>query len=142
MTDQELTAYCIMWAHWCRTRKYFAPPVPPNILAQLQPRRVSLTEPDGPMSADLSFFNAAIHGLADTDKEDAVCFLLYHYHGFRPVKAIASALGIGRQTLYDRINRFARRALKVAATIKRVHLEHSAEQKCTEKSVQFNPVHF
>ena len=127
MTDQELTAYCIMWAHWCRTRKYFAPPVPPNILAQLQPRDRAAREPDGPMDADMSYFNMAVHSLAEESPEEALCFTLYHYHGFRPVKAMAAALGIGTRTFYDRMERFARRALKAAATIKRVHLEHMRE---------------
>lgn len=140
MTDQELTAYCIEWAHWCRTRKLFAPPVPPNILAQLQPRKVSLTERDGPMSADMSFFNMAVHGLADVEQDDATAFVLYHYYGIRPVKCLYSALGIGRQTFYDRLNRFARRAHKAAATIKRVHLEHLAGEKCTGQTGQFSPV--
>lgn len=139
MTSQELTAYCIMWAHWCRTRKYFAPPVPPNILAQLQPRRRMLVEPDGPMSPDMAYFNMAVHSLAEVEPDGVMCFTLFHYYGYS-VKAIYSALNIGRQTFYDRLDRFANRALKAAATIKRVHLEHLTSENCTAQTVQFNAV--
>lgn len=134
MTDQELNAYSLEWAHWCRTRKYFAPPVPQNILAQFQPRKRSNTEPDGPMDASLAFYNMAIHGLAEESPEDHICFTLYYYHGFRPVKAMAAALGIGTRTFYDKMYRFGRRAHKLAATIKRIHLANSAE-----KPAQFSP---
>lgn len=128
MNDQELKAYCLQWAHWCWTRKYFAPPVPQNILAQLQPRERAPREPDGPMDADMCWFNMSVHGVAEESPEDAICFSLYYFHGFRPVKAMAAALEIGTRTFYDRMDRFARRAHKMAARIKAVHLEHEARE--------------
>lgn len=126
MTNQELDAHCEQWAHWCRTRKYFAPPVPQNILAQMQPRRRATREPDGPMDADLAYFNMAVHGLAEEEPDAAMCFSLYYFHGFRPVKAMAAALGIGTRTFYDRMHRFAGRAQRLSGSIKRVHLEQTA----------------
>lgn len=131
MNDQELSAYCLEWARWCRTRRYFAPPVPPNILAQLQPRRRVTADPDGPLDPMMSYFNMAVHGLAEQEPGEHICFTLYYFHGFRPVKAIAAAMGIGNRTFYDRLHRFARRAYQMAATIKRVQLE-----ECAEKSAQ------
>ncbi|SOY79944.1 conserved hypothetical protein [Cupriavidus taiwanensis] len=129
MTDQELKAHCNQWGYWCFTKRYFAPPVPQNILAQLQPRARAPKEPDGPLDADMAFFNMAIHGMAEEDMEGAICFSLYYFHGFRPVKAMASALNIGTRTFYDRMDRFARRAHKMAATIKRVHLAQTVVEK-------------
>lgn len=125
MTDQELHTHCMQWGYWCRTRKYFAPPVPTNILAQMQPRTRAPREPDGPMDPEMAYFNMAIQGLAEDEPAEAICFSLFYFHGFRPVKAMAAALGIGTRTFYDRVNRFGRRAHKLAATIKRVHLEHT-----------------
>ena len=125
MTNQELDAHCEAWAHWCRTRKYFAPPVPQNILAQMQPRRRATREPDGPMDTDLCFMNMAIHGLAEEDPDGAIIFSLYYFHAFRPVKAMAAALGIGRQTFYDRMHKFSSRAHRMSGSIKRVHLEQT-----------------
>jgi hypothetical protein len=77
------------------------------------------------MDADLAFFNMAVHGLAEEDPEGANCFSLYYFHEFRPVKAMAAALGIGTRTVYDRIHRFAGRAQRVSGSIKRVHLAHA-----------------
>ncbi|SPA44615.1 conserved hypothetical protein [Cupriavidus taiwanensis] len=129
MDDQQLKAHCLSWAHWCRTRKYFAPPVPQNLLSRMQPRSRPGVEVDHEMSQDLPFFNMAIHALADECPEDAMCFSLYYFHGIRPVKVIASALGIGQRTFYDRLNKFSRRAQQASAAIKRVHLEHTAVSK-------------
>ncbi|MCT9125397.1 hypothetical protein [Cupriavidus gilardii] len=117
----------MQWAYWCHTRKYFAPPVPQNILAQMQPRTRAPKEPDGPLDPDLAFLNMAVHGLADEEPAEAICFSLYYFHGIRPVKTIAGAMGIGTRTFYDRLHRFARRAHKLAATIKRVHLVNVQE---------------
>lgn len=132
MTNQELHALCLQWAYWCHTRKYFAPPVPQNILAQMQPRTRSPREPDGPLDPDLAFFNMAVHGLAEEESEDAICFSLYYFHGIRPVKLLADKLGIGRQTFYDRMHRFASRANRLAGSIKRVHLEHTKAARVLE----------
>lgn len=126
MDDKQLNAHCLQWAHWCYTRRYFAPPVPQNILAQFQPRKRVAREPDGPMSADMAFFNMAIHGLHEEFPEESICFSLYYFHQFRPVKSIWLALEIGERTFYDRLHRFGRRALKMSEAVKRVHLEHTA----------------
>jgi hypothetical protein len=122
MTDQELGAYCQEWAFWARTRRYLAPPVPPSIMAKLQVTDRGDWEPDGPMSADLSFFNMALHRIADDDPEGGACFALFYFHRAKNIKALAYDLGIGRQTFYDRMHRFARLAMKWTPTIKKVHL--------------------
>jgi hypothetical protein len=110
MTDQEIHLYSLQYGYWCHTRKYFAPPVPQNILAQFLPWDRVPTEPDGPMDADMPFFNMAIHSLADEQPEEAMCFTLYYFHRYRPVKKIAATLGIGTRTFYDRMHRFSHRA--------------------------------
>lgn len=140
MTDQELSARCHDWAHWCHTRKYFAPPVPQNILAQFQPRRRPAREPDGPLDPDLAFLNMAIHSLAEEFPEESLCFSLYYFHQFSPVKSIWRALEIGERTFYDRIHRFARRALKASARIKRIHLEHTADEAAVESPAEIQVI--
>jgi hypothetical protein len=74
----------------------------------------------------------AIHSLAEEFPEESICFSLYYFHQFAPVKAIWCALEIGERTFYDRIHRFARRALKASARIKRIHLEHTADGAAVE----------
>ncbi len=129
MDDQELDARCQDWAHWARTRKYFAPPeLPPNILARMQPQRVAPREPDGPMDAELSFFNMAIQRLQEDNPNGAMCFWLYYYHKASDIKVIAAEMGISRKTFYNRVHAFGRLALKWASTIKRAHLELSSQK--------------
>ena len=134
MNDQELDLHCQNWAHWARTRKYFAPPeLPQNILARMQPQRVAPREPDGPLDAELSFFNMAIQRLAEDNEPAALCFWLYYYHRATNIKVIAAEMGISRKTFYNRVHAFGRLALKWAATIKRVHLDlPSAMVECLE----------
>ncbi|TDR04350.1 hypothetical protein [Paraburkholderia silvatlantica] len=61
-TDSELDGLCLRWAHWHRTRRMFAPPIPKNILSRMQPRRVR-EAPDVELSAELSLFNTASNAL-------------------------------------------------------------------------------
>jgi len=126
MTDQELHSHCLNWAHWCHTRRYFAPPLPKNILARMQPADRVATEPDGPMDPDMSFFNMAVHALAADEPEEAACFTLFYYHQMRNIKAVAAQMNIGRRTFYDRMKRFGRRAYALTAKVKQIHREHIA----------------
>lgn len=137
MDDKELHEKCLEWAHWCHTRKYFAPPVPQNILAQFQAKKRATKEPDGPLSAYLAFLNMAIHGLHDQFPEEGICFNLYYFYQFRPVKAIWRALDIGERTFYDRLHRFARRALKLSKTIKQIHTANIADISAENNSAVF-----
>lgn len=126
LDDQALHAYCIDWVRWCRTRRYLAPPVPSTLLARLQPRSSEGREPDGPMAADLSFFNMAVHGLADTFPQEYVCFAVFYLHPDANIKVVAAELKIGRQTFYDRMKRFAKRAKELTPAIRKIHIEHTA----------------
>ena len=134
MDDKTLDAYCEDWAHWARTRKYFAPPVPPNILATLQPRRGRTREPDGPMDADLAFFNMALHRIAEDQPDWGACFSLYYFHRAANVKAIAAKMEITPKTFYNRAHAFAKLAMKWSPVVKRAHLAMSgkAADVCNE----------
>ncbi len=119
MTDQELHALCLQYGEWCRTRRFFAPPVPGNLLAQFQPKARGIGEPDGELLPEMPYFNMAVHGLAEQEPEEAICFALFYNHGFRPVKSIAAAMGISRRTFYYRMYRFAERAYKMSGVLRR-----------------------
>lgn len=128
MTNQELNLLCIQYGDWCRTRRLLAPPIPTNVLARLQPRRSSGCEPDAEMNAHMPFLNMAVHALADINPAEGLCFSLYYVHGFRPVKSMAAALGIGRRTFYDRMVRHARRVYVLADSIRRATVSENAEK--------------
>lgn len=119
MNDTELHNYCEDWLGWCFTRKYFIPPGAKNILARMQPHKVG-RPPDARLSQELSWFNMALHALADMEdhKQDAVCFNLFYVERVKNIKAVADKLNIGTRTFYDRRSRFARNALKMAKSLK------------------------
>ncbi|ENZ79609.1 MULTISPECIES: hypothetical protein [Ralstonia] len=127
--DQALHAYCLDWVRWCRTRRFLAPPVPSMLLARLQPRTGSGREPNGPMDADISFFNMAIHGLAESYPHEYVCFAIFYLHEATNIKAVVADMNIGRQTFYDRVKRFAKRAKVMTPAIRKIHMEHTAPEE-------------
>lgn len=129
MDDQALHAYCLDWVRWCRTRRFLAPPVPSTLLARLQPRTGPGREPNGPMDADISFFNMAVHGLAESYPHEYVCFAIFYLHEATNIKVVAAEMNIGRQTFYDRVKRFAKRAKVMTPAIRKIHMEHTAPEE-------------
>lgn len=121
MTDQELHLLCLQYGQWCRSRRLFAPPVPQNLLSRFQPRQSSGVEPDADLIPDMPFFNMAVHALAETHRDDSICFSLYYFHDIRPVKKIAAAMGVSRQAVYKRLRTHAARIEKARHLIKRLH---------------------
>lgn len=125
MTDDQLHAFCLQWQHWKRTRRLLgAPPTtPPSILARLQPAKSGGT-PDGPMSADLACFDLAVRAMPDT--VDKFAFLTYYARhterAEKPVKVVASDLGISRKTFYKAIKRARADLYKTAQRFKAANL--------------------
>lgn len=128
MNEQDLHALCQQYGQWCRTRRYFTPPVPSNLLSRFHPRDRIPIEPDAELLADMPFFNMAVKALSDDYPRDGICFTLYHIHGFRPVKAVAAALGIGRRTFYERMQRFSEKAFRLSVAIKEARCRDNPNQ--------------
>jgi hypothetical protein len=79
----------------------------------------------------MSFFNMAIHALADMGDHDTECFVKFYAEVAQdklPIKTIAARMEISVRTFYYRKERFARKALSMAASMKRAHL-NSVEVK-------------
>jgi hypothetical protein len=135
MDDKELHQYCVAWVEWCRTRRYYCTPKQKNILARLQPS-ASGEVPDAPNSADMQYFNMAIHTLAEMSehKTQFACFSFCYLEGRRGVKVKAASLNICRKTYYNHVAAFARRAwsmslsLKSAQAAMRAHLANEAHR--------------
>ena len=128
MNDQQLNAYCEEWASWCYTRRFYLKPGAKNILARMHPSK-SGVEPNARNSADMQFFNMAVHALADMkEHEEALaCFNLMYVEQADHVKRQADKLGISRPTYYNRSRAFARKALALAVSLKRVHQETASQ---------------
>lgn len=126
MTDGEIDAYCLDWQAWCKSRGFYIRPGPKNILARNMPSRVGLP-PNARNSADMQFFNMALHMLGDMGeyKAKVACFNLYYpLEGERAenVKKIADEMGIHRVTYYKRVISFARKAMTMSRSLKAFHL--------------------
>jgi hypothetical protein len=121
MNDQDLHAHCLRWRNWALTRRFFIVPGAKNILARMQPSRVS-EPPDAEMCADMPFFHMALHACADMDELGAKCFNEYYCYQTKNVKVIAAKLSISRDTFYERKKKFAQRALSMAGSLKEIAL--------------------
>ena len=120
MTDREIDAHCLNWVTWCQSRRYYLKPGAKNILARMQPSRTG-QPPNARNSADMQYFNAAIHSLADMKEHEAatVCFVLFYVDQAPNVKVEASRLGITRPTYYNRARAFAKKGQMLAESLKR-----------------------
>lgn len=128
MNDRDLHGYCLDWASWCYTRKFYLRPGAQNILARMHPSRAG-REPDARNSADMQWFNAAVHAIADMPEhaDGLACFTLQYCEQADHIKRQADKLGISRPTYYNRSRAFARKAYSLAQSLKRVHHQRLAE---------------
>ena len=125
INDRMLNQYCLDWVHWCYTRRYYIAPGGGSQLGKMQPSRTGLP-PNARNSADMQFFNMALHMLADMPehREGMVCFNLYYVEQASNIKREAEKLGIARSTYYRRVLGFARRAYAMTASLKAVHTRY------------------
>lgn len=126
LSSAEIDAYCIAWAKWCRTRRYYIKSPPQNILARMQPSK-SGEIPDARNYPDMQYFNMAIHALADMPKYSASAksFKLYYESSNGDnsslVKQMAHSLGVSRQTLHAHYVGFGRAAHSMSISLKAAH---------------------
>ncbi len=108
MDHQDLHEYCLRWIAWRESRRLYVKPSSGNVLARLQPSPASV-ERDAPLDGELQFFDMAVTALSSMPEHEAEmrCFSLFYVKRVRRIKVVASRLGIGRRTFYDRVNRGA-----------------------------------
>ncbi len=122
MNDDALHAFVEAWVRWCATRRFFIRPPSPNLLARMQPAKLR-QPPDARMSAEIAWFNMAVHALVDMDDPDAQAFLLYYIERVGNIKKVASDIGVARSTFYVKVRRFARRAWSMSQSFARADAE-------------------
>jgi hypothetical protein len=106
------------WVYWLQTRRFYAPPVPPNMLMLMQVDRRGLKEPPNARNDAISAaFNIVLQG---ADVGYRLPFLYVYLKQFRPepIKTLAFNLGIDRDTVYQRAHiaaeNYYNQALKLA----------------------------
>ena len=118
MNQQDLHTYCLRWIAWRESRRLYVKPMSGNVLARLQPSRIG-TEPDAALDPQMPCFEMAVAAMREMPEHEAsaVCFWLFYVERVRRIKVVASRLGIGRRTFYDRVHRAARLAHKLSVGI-------------------------
>ena len=126
MTNGEIDAYCLDWQAWCKSRGFYIRPGAKNILARNMPSKVG-QPPNARNSAQMQFFNMALHMLGDMEENAGAveCFNFYYpidgTERAENIKQIADKMGIHRVTYYKRVLAFSRKAFHMAHTLRAVH---------------------
>jgi hypothetical protein len=133
--------YCHEWVRWCQTRGMYMKKAGGSLLGRMQASKTG-TEPNARNHPDMTYFNMAVHALADMPKwtVKARAFMAYYVGDGEVVKRTADQLGIGRRTYYDHVKSFADQAHRLAASIKKSH-ETAFAPPPTPPTTQPRPVH-
>lgn len=101
------------WLSWLNTRRFYAPKLPPNILAILSSQPSGKEPPNADNDALCAAFNLVISGAPDDDR---LPFLYVYLKAYRPgpIKELAYDLGIDSDTVYHRAHKVAPEYLKKA----------------------------
>lgn len=106
------------WLAWIQTRRFYAPPVPPNMLMLMQVNRQAGKEPPNARNDAMSAaFNIVLQG---AEVGYRLPFLYVYLKQYRPVpiKTLAYELGIDTDTVYQRAHiaaeRYYNQAIKLA----------------------------
>lgn len=120
-----IAEYCYDWVRWCQTRRFYVAPPKSSTLARLQPSKVG-REPNARNHADMTYFNMAVHTLADMPKwaEKAQSFMAHYCGDNDLVKQRVAKLGISTRTYYEHVAAFAKAAFNMAPLIKKNHEQH------------------
>lgn len=102
--NEECFTMCADWMNWLDSRRFLGSPEQVSILAKLMAQnKMSKGPPNGPMSAELNAFNAAVMGL---ERDHLIPFLaIYCNLKEYPVKTLSYQMEIDRSTFYERAHK-------------------------------------
>ena len=115
------------WLSWIQTRRFYAPPVPPNMLMLMQVDRRGLKEPPNARNDALSAaFNMVLQG---ADVGYRLPFLYVYLKQYRPtpIKTLAYELGIDADTVYQRAHVAAERYYNEAMKMVEIRAKFNKE---------------
>ncbi len=128
--NQVLHLFCMDWAEWHRSRRLFAPPIPKNILARMQPSK-SNEVPDAVLSSDASFFNLSV--LAQEESRAKMIFYLYYIHRVRNIKMVAEQMNLSTSMWYREMREFRAKAHRAYRRMVEAPAENPFEEREVEK---------
>jgi len=108
------------WVAWLRTRRFYAPPMPPNMLLLLMEGRASGEVPNARNHPLCAAFNLVIN---EAEAAERLPFLYVYLPEYRPkpVKSLAAELGIDRDTIYQRARTAAVKFYAQARRLEEMH---------------------
>lgn len=122
----EIEELICNWLYWLNTRRFYAPPLPPNILALLSSEHSGKEPPNAPNDALCAAFNLVIQGAPDAERLPFL-YVYLKQHRPQPIKAVAYDLGIDADTVYQRAHKaapkFLSEAKKLAEMSAQIHRE-------------------
>ncbi|MEX3614251.1 MAG: hypothetical protein VB141_10980 [Burkholderia gladioli] len=101
--NQALHAFCLRWVEWRRTRRFYAPPTPKNVLHRLRVPSGDSEGPDAELDASLCLFNTAV--LAYPEGRPKQAFNAFYVYQVRPIKLAAHELGYSRMGFFKAVRR-------------------------------------
>lgn len=109
------------WQSWLFTRRFYAPPLPKNILDLMQNNtKVSKGEPNGRNDALCAAFNLVMTNAPDHERLPFVYVYLKEYRP-SPIKTLAHEMGIDRDTVYQRAHESAIKFYNKAKELEKLH---------------------
>ena len=96
----DLHLNCLRWGDWHRTRRFYAPLPPKNLLCRMRTPAGMGDLPDAELCADLSLFNKAVAGIPASDAKTAfLCAYLYRIR----TRDLVDYFNAPRRTVWSRI---------------------------------------
>lgn len=118
--DQDADELFAAYAHWCRTRGFYAPPpVNGSLLGKLTKKgnaKPMTGGPDAACSAEMAALHLAIMA-QPADALDRRVFTLHYLYSVRSVKEAAHALDVSKAHWYRLLRGFRERVLASAKAI-------------------------
>lgn len=135
VTAEQAHVIAEQWKIWCDSKKYFGEAKQQNMLGRMMPGSSNI-DGDGALSAELAYFNMAVHALVDMKDNDATPFLYFYWRRAKNIKALAYKLGIGRRTFYKARDRFVMKAIRQASIFRKMSEAQSKQD--WSKLVEFD----
>lgn len=123
---QKLNELLHMWVAWLFTRRFYAAPVPQNILARMmeQNTKIAKEPPNARNDALCCAWNLVIQDAKENeDSATFLPFMFVYFKAYRPYKisALAIELGIDSDTVYQRAHSAAIRYYNKALQLEVLH---------------------
>lgn len=118
---ESLKSFVLDWTKWLFTRRFYAPPLPKNILEIMQHKPgINKVEPNAENSALCAAFNLVMTNAPDSER---LPFLYVYLKPYRPapIKTLAHQMGVNSDTIYQRAHEAATKFYAKSLELEKLH---------------------